>query len=637
MRRHLVLGFLLLGLCPCVCAADEVDDLLALPLEDLTKLKLTTSTMAEENLRSVPSAMTVFTHEEIQRLGFTELQQLAAQVPGFQVARTDGWGIGYSISNRGRSIPGGLSSILLLIDGQRINNDISGSSQLFNTRVPLDNVERVEFIRGPGSAIYGTNAVSGVINVITRSERVVRAEASSNSGKAGSVQWRADGSDRHFELFAQGETVGGQSSEIFNASTQAMSRTYDPYSARDVSLRANLADFTLTARNARRTADQFYVFGYVDNNANQRIAESSSANLDWHHHLNDATFVQGSAWQKLQKMNFNTNVGVPFSAEVVERELGTQWLLNGSAGERRWLLGWEWRQPKITRNFDNFGTMGPDGGRVINGLFAQYQDAVLRNLNLTAGLRYDHYSDFGGHLSPRLGFVWQATPTDTAKLLYSEAFRAPTRTEQGASTSLFASSTRNLKPETAKTTELIWLHMLGRGLFGATLFNVNGQDSIIETITPASQRTWINSQTNYRGIELEAQYRGQQWQTRLAASRLFSADDPAAARSSNIFSGSLIYAHGAWSAALISTYRSQMVDPNEQNGIASSTEYSRFGGAMLWGAHLRWNVRRGIEFYLHGENIFDRRVLYPADRPTNYAGVPERGRLISTGLRWNFE
>lgn len=637
MRQHLFLGFLLLGLCPFVCAADEVGDLLALPLEDLTKLKLTTSTMAEENLRSVPSAMTVFTHEEIQRLGLTELQQLAAQVPGFQVARTDAWGIGYSISNRGRSIPGGISSILLLVDGQRINNDISGSAQLFNGRVPLENVDRVEFIRGPGSAIYGTNAVSGVINVITRSERVLRAEAGRNSGKTGSVQWRADGSDSHFELFAQGETARGQSSEIFNASRQAMSRTYDPYSARDVSLRANLGDFTLTARNARRTAEQFYIFGYVDNNTNQRISESSSANFDWHRRLNDAVSVQGSAWQKYQTMDMITNVGVPFSAGVVERELGMQWLLNGSAGERRWLLGWEWRQPKITKNIDNLGNRGPDGGRVINGLFAQYQDALLSNLTLTAGVRYDGYSDLGGHLSPRLGLVWQATPTDTVKLLYSEAFRAPSRTEQGAANSTVAASTAALKPETAKTTELIWLRMLGRGIFGATLFNVHGQNAIVETISSASQRTWSNSQTKYRGVELEAQYRGQQWQVRLAASRLFSADDPAAARSSNILSGSLIYAQGTWSAALISTYHSQMTDPNEQNGTINDTEYSRFGGAVLWGAHIRWNVRHNIECYLHGENIFNRRVLYPADRPTNYVGIPERGRVVTAGIRWSFD
>jgi outer membrane receptor protein involved in Fe transport len=242
---------------PCMATTNELDKLLELPLEDLTQLKLTTSTMAEENLRSVPSAMTVFSRDEIQRLGITELQQLAALVPGFQVARSDAWGIGYSINNRGRSISDSMRSILLLVDGQRLNNDVSGSSLLFSARVPLDNVDRVEFIRGPGSAIYGTNALSGVINIITRNEREMRLEAGSDSGKEGSAQWRFDGSDSLFELFARGANSHGQSVEIFNPAIQANTRTKDPYVARDLSLRANLGDFTLAARHARRTTEQF--------------------------------------------------------------------------------------------------------------------------------------------------------------------------------------------------------------------------------------------------------------------------------------------------------------------------------------------------------------------------------------------
>lgn len=616
-------------------ADDEMDELLSLSLEELSSLKLTTSTLTEETLRSVPSAMTVYTRDEIRRLGLTELEQLAAFVPGFQTARVDASGIAVSITNRGKPIGDFARSILVLLDGQRINNDMGGAPLFYDSNLSLDNAERVEFIRGPGSALYGTNAMFGVINVITRSERETTVGVGSGVQKYGSAQWRLEGKAGRLELFARGVSSKGRSTTLFDTPSGQENGTYDPRNFQDLSLRASAGEFTLSARNFRRTAEQFYIYGTVSNDKNQRKTNTSNLNLDWLHRLGSSISLKANVWHNRRSSDLFTEVaGMPVFGRTEESEVGSQWLLQQDKGDQRWLLGLEWRQPRTVRNRINDVTTGPENARRILGLFGQYQTAIFRNLDLTAGLRYDRYSDFGMHLSPRLGLVWQVLPRDTLKLLYSEAFRAPGRTETASSYSTATRGNPDLKPETAKTVELAWLHLFNQGLVETTLFHTKAKDAIVGAVMPSLQRTWVNDKARYSGLELEIQYRWTSWQARLAATHLFKVDDPAATQSRSLLSGSLTYLRGPWSAALIGRYHSRMTDPNEQDGNIRTTEYSYMGGAALWGLHLSRKVGQNFEYYLHGENIFNRKILYPADTPSNFVGVPEQGRSIMIGVRW---
>lgn len=122
-------------------------------LEELMKIKVIGSTLTPESLTVVPSSVTVFTYEEIRRLGLDYLDELMALVPGFQSYRTSGSGVAYTYSSRGRLIGLTSAEILMLVDGQRFDEPRASGLGGFGLRFPLALIERVEFIRGPGAAV----------------------------------------------------------------------------------------------------------------------------------------------------------------------------------------------------------------------------------------------------------------------------------------------------------------------------------------------------------------------------------------------------------------------------------------------------------------------------------------------------
>src|SRR3990167_9441370 len=152
------------------------DDLLDLSMEELLEVKITSSTLHDESLKTVPSSMTVFTRADIRRLGLQNLNQLINLVPGYQGSRGDESSLSFPVSSRGRRVGTSGREVLVLVDGQRLNNDWTGGAGQQTSLIPIENVDRVELIRGPGSALYGSNAMMGVINIITRSERELAGE-----------------------------------------------------------------------------------------------------------------------------------------------------------------------------------------------------------------------------------------------------------------------------------------------------------------------------------------------------------------------------------------------------------------------------------------------------------------------------
>ena len=165
---RLILVSLLLLATP-LYAQENMEDLLSMSLEELLQIKVTGSTLTAENIKTVPSAVTVFSHEEIKRMGMDTLDELMNLVPGFQSYRSSFSSMLYPFSSRGRRIALPASEILIMVDGQRLDEPRTSGSAVIVPKFPLMNIERVEFIRGPGAAVYGSNAMMGVVNIITRS------------------------------------------------------------------------------------------------------------------------------------------------------------------------------------------------------------------------------------------------------------------------------------------------------------------------------------------------------------------------------------------------------------------------------------------------------------------------------------
>jgi iron complex outermembrane receptor protein len=167
LSRHLsrALGLLAAGL-QAGALAQQGPDLNALPLEQLLNLDVVTASKIPQKISEAPSSVSVITAEDIRQRGYRTLTEVLQSVPGMTVS----YDRNYNYANmRGLGNPGDLNTrLLILIDGRRLN-DVVYDQGAIGTEFPvdLDLIDRVEFVPGPGSAIYGSSAFFGVVNVIS--------------------------------------------------------------------------------------------------------------------------------------------------------------------------------------------------------------------------------------------------------------------------------------------------------------------------------------------------------------------------------------------------------------------------------------------------------------------------------------
>jgi len=210
---------LVVFLCWCTNAqADDMDVVFDLSLKELMNIKITGATLSEENLLSVPAAVTVISSTEIKRLGFTRLDQLMNYIPGYQSYRTDSHSQSYVFSSRGRRIGNAGREVLILLDGMRINDDWAGGATSKEPVISLANVERVEFMRGPGSAIYGSNAFLGVINIITSKDKKIFTGLGEHQEKTAGFQWywKDKDKDKALSFNYHQQKSGGERLDIYD-------------------------------------------------------------------------------------------------------------------------------------------------------------------------------------------------------------------------------------------------------------------------------------------------------------------------------------------------------------------------------------------------------------------------------------
>ncbi len=162
VRRIVMVLLAFLLTIPTVHGEEEtMDELLNMSLDEILEMTITGATRTEQTLKDVPSAVTVFTREQIQQLGIDFLDELANLVPGFQSYRMSDASIFNALTSRGHRIGQASAEVLVLIDGQRVEMPWTSGHVLATPKLPLSQIERVEFIRGPGSAVYGSNAMMG--------------------------------------------------------------------------------------------------------------------------------------------------------------------------------------------------------------------------------------------------------------------------------------------------------------------------------------------------------------------------------------------------------------------------------------------------------------------------------------------
>jgi outer membrane receptor protein involved in Fe transport len=144
---------------------EEVKPLYDLPIEELMNLKITTASKKSETLKEIPASVVIVTRRDIERYGYTTLEEIFQNIPGFYMVNNMGF-LGSSVGVRGY-MTSEMTNLVVMVNGITQKNDIFNSFSFAQAPVPVESIDRIEVIRGPMSIIYGSNAFVGAINIIT--------------------------------------------------------------------------------------------------------------------------------------------------------------------------------------------------------------------------------------------------------------------------------------------------------------------------------------------------------------------------------------------------------------------------------------------------------------------------------------
>ena len=195
------------------CQAQTPDTLKNLSLEELSQVEVTTPSKEPVPAFKTPAAIYVITGEDIRRSGVTNIPDALRLAPGVEVAQIDGsqWSVG--IRGFGTNLT---RSVLVLIDGRTVYTPLFAGTDWNVQNVMMDDIDRIEVIRGPGGTIWGPNAVDGVINIITKSSKDTQGTLVSAGGgnvEQGFVNGRyggGNGGDFNYRIYGMGFTRGSQ-------------------------------------------------------------------------------------------------------------------------------------------------------------------------------------------------------------------------------------------------------------------------------------------------------------------------------------------------------------------------------------------------------------------------------------------
>jgi iron complex outermembrane receptor protein len=550
--------FLGLAAIGTAAAQSTEEEDLALAYGDKSNISIATG--SSQPISKAPSVATVITAEDIKAMGAIDLDQVMEAVPGVHVSN---YGSRYKSSYQIRGIAGNTINpqVLILQNGIQMNTLYAGDKGQDWGSQPLENIARIEVIRGPGSALYGADAFSGVINIITKTAAETQGSSfgvrggSFNSkdawgqhgGKWGAVDvatYVHVGNTDGFKEIVPTDAQTARDARFGTLASLAPGSVNSGYDAIDANF--DLAYDKWRLRSGYKLRDKLGTGTGVSSALDpvgQNKGERINADLSWDdpqylqnlglgftasllHYIEDeylqlsppgsrfptGIFPNGMlgnpsrSEQQLRLSGYTTYSG--FTNHSLRLGLGHDDLnMYATSTHKNYLLNTAGVPvPSAFMDYSGIQTHLPPELRKIDYLYAQDEWNFTRDWTLTAGLRHDNYSDFGTTTNPRLALVWDATQDITAKLLYGQAFRAPSFTEQYGINPI-ANGNPTLQPETIRTLEEALSWQARRD----TQLNLNffhwQADSLIQAVTnpiAGTGATFQNTGKQYGGgMELE--------------------------------------------------------------------------------------------------------------------------------------
>lgn len=480
-----------------------------------------------QSIREAPASITIVTDEDIRHYGHRHLTDVINSVRGFYTYSDRNYDY---IGMRGFARLGDYGNrVLQLIDGHTNNDNIYGSFFLgHDFGVDMDLIKKIEFIRGPGSALYGSNALLGTVNVITKEGRDVgglstKVEGGSRNSRSAVLTFGNEYGNG-LDLLVSAGFLNSQGADLyypeFNAPplSDGWARDADGERARKFLLKATFREISFLANLAwREKSVSTASFGTLFNdNRNRTVDERAFAELKWDHPMDADKRLKARFYY--DRYRFDGYYPYDYPPVTLNRdEVSGQWIgaeatYDQKGPSHHFLVGGEIAHHLEARqhNYDEsprFDYLDDNHSFTNSSLYVQDEWDITSWLRFTGGVRYDRYSTFGDHISPKAGFILGPTRSSTLKLLYGQAFRAPNvyeffyKTTTG--TSLYRDSP-DLRPETIETYELVLEQELTPAArFTAAAFHDEIKDLITQQVNSDTSLQFFNvSRVRSDGVEL---------------------------------------------------------------------------------------------------------------------------------------
>ena len=620
LRRIPSVIMIILCLSASLSAWAEVVD--SLSLDEV----VVTGTRNVTDVRHLPMTVTVVNRETLTEQQRTNiLPTVAEQVPGLFVTSRSMMGYGVSTGAAGgislRGIAAGSGQLLVLIDGHPQYNGIYGHSISDSYQTMM--AERVEVLRGPASVLYGSNAMGGVLNIVTRKMQGdgVRTHINLGAGSYGTIQTEASNQLRSGRFTS---TVAAQYSRTDNHRPHMGFEQYGGYVRLGYDLNPHwnvYADVDVTHFNASYPgstsaplleADQWITRGVisaaVENHYDRTSGALSVYDNFGRHKINDGYAANGGSPQSRLFRSKDALTGVSWYQSVN--------LFEGN----RLTVGFDYQHIYGNAYYTSretgevLDTPNKQSGRSHRNEVAGYVDLrqdIAAWLTVDAGLRLDHHSVVGTEWVPQGGIVVRPMESGELKAMVSKGFRNPTMREMY----LYPPSNEDLRPERMMNYELSWRQRLTeQGLtYGINLFLLKA-DNLIQTVNRQNINT---GELKNKGVEVEAAWRiNRHWQLNTNHSYLDMETPVVAAPTYKGYLGAN-YREGRWNVIFGLQHIAGLY-----TAVGDDEQKENF---TLLNATVNYQLQRHVALWLRGENLLAQRyeinLGYPMPRATFMAGV----------------
>ncbi|HWR05572.1 TonB-dependent receptor [Sporomusa sp.] len=416
-------GALLLQSPTTACAAADEEF-------SLDQIVITANRMPTELLKTAAN-VTVITQEDIEKGAYGNLGDVLRDVNGVIVPTK-----GFAANNQAILLNGD-DRVLIMIDGRRVGRPegtANGSSSLdLSTIVSLGNIERIEIVKGGASALYGSDAVGGVVNIITRKgvENKTTLELGTGSWGLRNYKLSVQRQENDYRVFITADKKSQDYSEynVLNPASTSGSNKGDTYrwpnnsefEGQGLTVRVDKeidSDRSLTLNLEHWSDKGGQPFDLVDT-YQPSVTTHLSNNAAFTYNFDQSTAVPGFARIYSNYHNQNDLIYGANKSRVYGGQYQTGWQVDEA---NQLIAGVEWTRGTVLESASGYNNKSITN----TGVYLQDVYSASDKLTITPGIRYDHHSNFGGQTTPKLSANYSVNPTTDIYVSYNRVFKAPT-------------------------------------------------------------------------------------------------------------------------------------------------------------------------------------------------------------------